>query len=66
MSVTQASGTFVAAFFIAVVLLVAIYDVVAGSSANALQPATAVLRDWSGRYPILPLTVGVVVGHLFW
>lgn len=60
------SGTIISFLFLGVLVLIAVYDIIAGASGGQLHSASAVIRDWSARYPLLPFAGGVLVGHLFW
>jgi len=61
------TGANLTAMSLAVVLaLCGLYDVWAGLRWGYDATVTAVVRDASGRWPIIPFGVGVLVGHLFW
>ncbi len=50
----------------AIVLLVA-YDIWARlREKNADSTISAVVRDWSFKYPIIAFAFGVLMGHFFW
>lgn len=51
---------------VAVLLTVGIYDVYAGLYYGPEYTVSQVVRDWSGKWPVLPMLVGVLLGHLFW
>ena len=48
----------------AVVALV-IYDVIAYVVGGLKATISAVIWDWSKRYPFVPFVVGILMGHLF-
>jgi hypothetical protein len=51
---------------LAVVLaLVAVLDVWLASVHGPDATVSALVRDYSQRYPVIPLAVGVLIGHLF-
>lgn len=55
------------AFFLLVgILVVGAWDVYALFFLPPGATVSAVVQDWSHRYPILPAIVGLVVGHIFW
>jgi len=47
-------------------LIVAIWDAYAVHASNEAQTVSSVIRVWSHRYPVIPLCVGVLIGHVFW
>lgn len=66
MNVIGNSGTIVASLLLPSLLVIAVYDIVAGSSSGRLETVTDVIRGWSARWPILPFAAGLVAGYLFW
>jgi hypothetical protein len=46
-------------------LVILVYDAVANTSGGTLPTVSERIFAWSQRYPMLPLLVGVVIGHLF-
>ena len=42
------------------------YDVVAFLRGGVQATISRVTLGWARRWPLLPLLVGVVLGHLFW
>jgi hypothetical protein len=40
------------------------YDVYLGTAGD--ETITSVVRNWSSKWPVLPLSIGVIIGHLFW
>ena len=49
-----------------IVLGVGLYDVFAALFLPPDSTVSAIVLDLAKRYPILPLLVGIVLGHLFW
>lgn len=66
MNLGNGTGLCIAVFFIVVCALVGVYD----SWVVIVQPenyrsVSEWLVAWSSKYPILPLEIGILVGHLF-
>lgn len=55
-----------AVFYVLMHALVIFFDLWAASQEPPAPSITDQLRQWSARYPLLPLGCGLVVGHLFW
>jgi hypothetical protein len=51
---------------VATVIWSAVWDVYAMIRYGPEATITHVIGNWSAVYPVLPLTVGLVLGHLFW
>lgn len=49
-----------------VIFAVLIWDVWVTIQGREDQTVSAIVGNWSRRYPIITLSVGVVVGHIFW
>lgn len=49
-----------------VLLLAAVWDIAAGYRGQAAETVSSVLQAWSIAWPVLPLAVGVILGHVFW
>jgi hypothetical protein len=47
-------------------LLVGVWDVIAVSRGQPRDTVSDTLYAWSARFPILPLAVGIIIGHVFW
>ena len=60
---TQEITAVVLATFIGLILL---YDLWAVSVWGMDATVSAVVRDYSKSYPVIPLLVGIVCGHFFW
>lgn len=48
------------------VIVLLIYDLWAFTQAGTEGTLSWAMCEWSYKYPIFPLIVGIVVGHLFW
>lgn len=59
------NGTTVA-FIVTMVALIAIFDVLQLVRKGSQATISHVLYTAAQRWPIIPFTLGVVVGHLFW
>lgn len=58
-------------YFLAIALLVimmlsGIWDVYAIAVNHPLDTVSRVLQDWSLKYPVLPMALGIILGHIFW
>ncbi len=53
-------------FIIAILVIVAIYDILAALFGGIKATLSWQIWTWSTNFPIIPLAVGVVIGHLFW
>lgn len=58
------TGGWIALAMLTGLYLASIYDVYLGSTGNLT--ITDSVRAWSSRWPVLPLSVGIIIGHLFW
>lgn len=56
----------IAATVVSVHVLVMAWDVYCSFWLSGSNTVSAVIREWSQRWPVLPLLVGLVLGHLFW
>ena len=52
--------------FLAIGAGIGAWDVWAIFGGNGLRTVSSYVITWSETYPVLPLAVGVLVGHLFW
>lgn len=52
--------------FIFVNLLIALWDVYCAAKGDYLYTVSATFQEWAQDYPMLPLAIGVVIGHVFW
>lgn len=55
-----------AAGLLGLVVLAGLWDIWVTSRGNANETVSAVLHSWSLQFPILPLIVGLLLGHIFW
>lgn len=63
----QSGGRFVVASFLLVALGIAgAWDIWAAYKGYNVEPISTVIQDWSKRWPVLPMLVGILLGHLFW
>lgn len=51
---------------IALIAIIAVYDVVAINQGGTEASISHVLRVWSHKYPAITFSVGFTCGHLFW
>ena len=49
-----------------VCFLAGVWDIVAVARGTPLDTVSRTLQTWSLDYPILPLIVGILLGHIFW
>ncbi len=42
------------------------WDVVAGMTWGSRATVSAILGDWTRRFPIIVLAIGVLIGHIVW
>lgn len=48
------------------ILITAVYDVFALLAWGSQYTFSTVILDLAGKQPIVPLSLGVILGHLFW
>jgi hypothetical protein len=48
------------------ILAVGLWDVVAAARGRHHDTISIVVMEWSRAFPIIPLILGLVLGHLFW
>lgn len=60
------SQHYIALAMLVILAVVGVYDIAASGSQGRLDSVSSAVREWSARWPILPLAVGVLIGHLFW
>ena len=57
----------VTVIFCVVVTILAIgYDVIADRQGGVSATISRVVREYAHQYPLIPLLVGILLGHLFW
>lgn len=49
-----------------VLVLVAAWDLTAAATNHPEMSVSALTQRWAIENPVLPLAVGVIMGHLFW
>lgn len=47
-------------------VLCGIWDIYVVATGQPTETVSNILGIWSSQFPILPLTIGVIMGHLFW
>jgi len=57
---------YAAAVLLSIIAVVGVYDFWAGFSNRSVATISEVVYRWSQLWPIIPLLVGLVLGHLFW
>lgn len=62
----MAPNAAVAIVLLVVLQIVAIYDSVALMFFGREHTVSFVLASWSSHFPIIPIVVGMLIGHLFW
>jgi hypothetical protein len=63
---SHAPAVYTAVLLIAVHLSVAVIDLVAWYTDGRIASVSSVLQQWAKESPLLPLVIGMVLGHLFW
>lgn len=51
---------------LATVAIVALYDIIIYNVSGVDATVSRVTLSWASDLPIIPLVIGVVIGHLFW
>jgi len=57
---------FLAAAMLAVIVLAGVWDIYVAARGRNEDTVSSVLHGWSLQFPILPLVVGLLLGHIFW
>lgn len=57
---------FLALSVIVHVIAVAVWDLFVVMRGHSHETVSRVISVWANEHPMLPLVVGIVVGHLFW
>jgi uncharacterized membrane protein SirB2 len=60
------SGFVIAAWLLANVIAVGVYDVVAFFFLDYTDTVSYWLQSWFMSFPVLALAIGIVIGHLAW
>lgn len=55
-----------ALLLIFILAAVGVWDVIMLHRGTTGGTVSRILVEWSMAWPILPLTVGIILGHLFW
>lgn len=58
-------GFSIAIFFMAVIAIIALFDAWAIFSGAHCWTVSDWLQHWSASSPLIPLAIGLVIGHLF-
>lgn len=48
------------------VFMVGLWDIYVVAKGDYHDTVSSVIHHWSLMYPVLPLTLGLVLGHIFW
>lgn len=51
---------------LAIVTITAVWDIVVSIRFDDRYTVSGMLREWSREWPLLPLSLGLVMGHIFW
>jgi len=62
----MSSNVVLSLIFLLAIATVYLFDVAAVVRGVPQETVSRVMLVWSERFPILPLCVGIVIGHLFW
>lgn len=52
--------------FIAIVAVIAAWDVYCAAKGAPDDTVSATLQDWAKQHSMLTVAIGAVIGHLFW
>jgi len=55
-----------AALMLISALIVGAWDIVAVARGTPADTVSRTMLDWSAIYPVLPLVIGIILGHTFW
>lgn len=58
--------TYTVIFCITVTVVAIVWDVIADSQGGVGATISRVIRQAAMDYPLIPLAVGILLGHLFW
>lgn len=58
--------TFLAVGLIVWLAVVGLGDIWLGRRYGYAATVSAVIQDWARQWPVLPLLIGLLLGHLFW
>jgi hypothetical protein len=51
---------------LSIVILISVWDIVAVYRGRPQDEVSHILQSWAHMFPILPLVVGILIGHVFW
>jgi len=57
---------FLALSLMFVLLCCGVWDLVLTAKDQPQNTVSATLLEWSVQFPMLPVVVGILIGHLFW
>lgn len=57
---------FLALAFISVITAIAVWDVYCAARGRPQDTVSATMQDWSRQHVMLAVSVGAVIGHVFW
>ena len=60
------ANAYVAAVLMIVILFVGVYDVLALFAKGQAFTVSYVVKSWSAHFPVIPLLIGLILGHLLW
>jgi len=60
------AGFWIALALIALLAVTGAFDVWATFAQPAGATVSAHLQSWAVQFPVLPLAIGIIIGHLFW
>jgi len=52
--------------FHVIIFTIALWDIWVMMNNRPSDTVSAILTDWSKRFPMVPLCVGLIIGHIFW
>ncbi len=58
--------TLIALALIAILVSAAVWDIWALQAGNGSRTVSTVIYEWSQQVPMLPFTIGLILGHLIW
>jgi hypothetical protein len=45
---------------------IACWDIWVTMNGRSQDTVSTIVTEWSTRYPMLTLTIGIIIGHVFW
>lgn len=52
--------------FIVILFAVAVWDLYCAAIDRPNETVSFALQSWGREWPVLPLAIGLVIGHVFW